>query len=77
MKSNNKCVAIWRPQWVVLWLAALSTGYLVGLGVCMLLTAVVLFAYTETALFLVQHYENWRPKDKALQLLGLYPVSLT
>ena len=39
------------------------------------LTCIVIASYTETALFLYQHYNNWRPKDKALLLLGLYPVS--
>ena len=55
-------------------LTALSTGYIVGICICAVLTSVVIAAYTETALFLFQHYGNWRPKDKALLLLGLYPV---
>ena len=55
--------------------SALSTGYLVGLCMIGALALVMLGLYVEELVFFLQNLHNWKPKDKAIYLLGLYPVS--
>ena len=54
----------------------LDVGYIVAISLCGAVTLVVLISYIESVVFLMRNLGNWKPRDKAIWLLGLYPVSL-
>lgn len=60
---------------MILFLSGLSTGYIVAISLCGAMTIVVCLMYFEQIYFFFSRLGTWKPKDKAVWLLGIYPVS--
>ena len=59
-------------------ISEVSTHYLVFIIIAVILTAVILAIFLEEVFFMFSNAKmrDWKLKDKALVLLGIYPVSI-